>query len=162
MKTYYLLFALAITLAGGSFSFADPPKIHLDLGDLNIGPIGYRIESTDFEAQPNRRIVVTLSAKGEVLEIRGRFLDGKQIEEWTIHYYVGSPALAQLKKWRKIQIEGEELGEGLVNVVTFMAKNGKFNIEDQEAARRIDDMRAFAATKQGEQGGAEKPATAPD
>ena len=120
------------------------PKIVIDAKDLKLDPIGFRIESTDFEAEPDRQLVKTLKAKGEVIDIRGRYTTPKTIEEWSIFYNDGTPILAQLKKWHKVSIDGEELGEALVKVETFLAKDGKFNLGDTDLEKRIIDMITFA------------------
>jgi|TARA_B110000914_G_C15497752_1_gene464213 hypothetical protein len=142
-----------------------PPQIQVDLGDLKIGPIGYRIESTDFEADPNRQLVVILDGNGvgfDIVEIKGRYSNQKEIEEWAVYYHDGEPLLAQWKKWKKISIDGDELGEGLSKVETFLARDGKFTIHGDDEAKRIVDMIAFAEKARAEQGGADQPATAPE
>lgn len=142
-----------------------PPELKIDLGDLKIGPLGYRIESTDFEKEPNRQLVVILEGDGtgfNILEVRGRYTTKEKIEEWSLYYHDGSPCLAQMKRWNKISIEGEELGEGLSKVATFLAKNGQFATDGKEENKRIVDMTAFAENTQAEQAGAGQPATAPE
>jgi len=60
--------------------------------------------------------------------------------------------LAQLKRWRKISFEDEEIGEGLVKVETILFQDGKFVTEDESFKIRLKDLRTFAATKKVEQG----------
>jgi hypothetical protein len=142
-----------------------PQKIQVDLGDLKIGAIGYRIESTDFEADPNRQLVVTLEGNGngmDIIEIWGRYSNRIEIEEWTVHYHDGSPLFAQLKKWKKVLIAGEELGEALSKIKTFLAKDGKFTIPGKNGAERIMDMTAFAESSQAQQPGTGQPAARPE
>ena len=141
-------------LALGSLAWAEPPKMKLNLKDLKPGPVGYRIVSTDFEAEPQRQIVATLSAKGEIMDIRGRFPDAEQIEEWSVHYHAGVPVLAQLKQWRKISMDKQEVGEALVKVVSFLAQNGKWQVVDEASAKRIEVMEKFAESKAAEPSGA--------
>ena len=141
-----------------------PSEFQIDLGDLKIGSTGYRIESTDFEADPNRQLVVILYGNGtdfDIVEIRGRYTTQKEIEEWLVHYHNGSPLLAQLKKWKKVSIDGEYLGEGLLKIETFLADGGKFAIEGKDETQRIVDMTAFALKTQAE-AGAGQPANRPE
>jgi len=37
-----------------TFSWGQTPKIQMELMDFKIGPLGYEILSTDFEAHPER------------------------------------------------------------------------------------------------------------
>jgi hypothetical protein len=139
-----------------------PPEFKVDLKNLKFGPLGYRIESTDFEADPDRQLVVILEGTGrgfEIIEVRGKYSTEKKIEEWSIYYHDGSPLLAQLKKWNKVSIAGEDLGEGLSKVETFLADGGKFKIDGKDETKRILDMTAFAEKTQAEQAGTGQPAT---
>jgi hypothetical protein len=147
MKLFHpLLIPVQILLLCGILSAQNsPPEIVLK--DFKIGPLGYEIFSTDFDAEPNRRIVVTMTAAGKVVDIRGRFIDGKNIEEWSVYYKDGSPALAQLKKWRKTVLDGEELGEGLVKIDTLIAENGIFTPKKKELVTRLKELQTFAITK---------------
>lgn len=141
-----------------------PREIQVDMGDLKIGPLGYRIESTDFEADPNRQLVVILNGNGsgfDILEIRGRYSTQKEIEEWSVYYHEGSPLLAQLKKWEKILVDGEELGEGLSKVETFLAEGGKFAIHGKDETKRIEDMTAYAEKAQAKPADTRQSATRP-
>ena len=139
-----------------------PEELKIDLGDLKIGPLGYRIESTDFDKEPDRQLVVILEGDGtgfNIVEVRGRYTTQNEIEEWSLYYHDGSPCLAQLKRWNKISIDGEELGEGLSKVATFLAKGGQFAINGKDESARIVDMTSFAENAKAEQAGAGQPAT---
>lgn len=135
-----------------AFSWGQIPKIQMELKDLKIGPLGYEILSTDFEVNPERQITTTLSAAGDLIDIRGRYTTGKTVEQWSVFYKNGEPILAQLKKWRKISFEDEEIGEGLVKVETILFKDGRFDTDDESFKIRLKDLRAFAATKKVKQG----------
>jgi hypothetical protein len=142
-----------------------PEEFKMDWGDLKIGTLGYRIESTDFEKEPNRQLVVILEGDGtgfDIVEVRGRYTTQKEIEEWSLYYHDGSPCLAQVKRWNKISIDGEELGEGLSNVATFLAKDGQFAINGKDETERIVDMTAFAEDTQAEEAGTGQPASRPE
>lgn len=131
-----------------------PPEIKIDLKNPKFGPLGYHIESTDFDAEPDRQLVVILEGTGkgfEIIEVRGKYSNEKKIEEWSIFYHDGTPLLAQLKKWNKISIDGEDLGEGLSKVETHLADGGNFKIQGKDQTERIVDMTAFAEKIRAEQ-----------
>ena len=132
------------------------------LDGAKLGPLGYRIESTDFEKEPDRQIVVTLSASGEIQEIRARLTEQDQLAEWSLIYREGLPVVAQLKKWRKITIQDEQAGEALTLVETFLPKKRVFEISNHTAKRQLDDVISYAENKRVEQDGTGQPATRPE
>jgi hypothetical protein len=129
------------------------------LDETKLGPLGYRIESTDFEKEPDRQIVVTMSAAGEIQEIRARLSEQNDLAEWSLIYREGLPVVAQLKKWRKITIQDEQAGEALTLVETFLPKKGVFEISNHTAKRQLDDVISYAENKRVEQAGTGQPAT---
>ena len=132
------------------------------LDGAKLGPLGYRIESTDFEKEPDRQIVVTMSAAGEIQEIRARLSEQNDLAEWSLIYREGLPVVAQLKKWRKITIQDEQAGEALTLVETFLPKKGVFEISNHTAKRQLDDVISYAENKRVEQDGTGQPATRPE
>ena len=132
------------------------------LDGAKLGTLGYRIESTDFEKEPDRQIVVTLSASGEIQEIRARLTEQDQLAEWSLIYREGLPVVAQLKKWRKITIQDEQAGEALTLVETFLPKKRVFEISNHTAKRQLDDVISYAENKRVEQDGTGQPATRPE
>jgi hypothetical protein len=132
------------------------------LDGAKLGPLGYRIESTDFEKEPDRQIVVTLSASGEIQEIRARLTEQDQLADWSLIYREGLPVVAQLKKWRKITIQDEQAGEALTLVETFLPKKRVFEISNHTAKRQLDDVISYAENKRVEQDGTGQPATRPE
>ena len=109
-----------------------------------IGPLGYRIVSTDFEKEPDRQIVVTISATGEIQEIRARLSEKQSFVEWSVIYREALPVVAQLKKWKKIMFEGEQAAEGLVSVEAFVPTDGVFEIADPGMNEQLKGVLAYA------------------
>lgn len=134
-------------------------ELQNDLDGTKLGPLGYRIESTDFEKEPDRQIVVTISAAGEIQEIRARLSEQNDLAEWSLIYREGLPVVAQLKKWRKIMIEDEQAGETLTLVETFLPKKGVFEILNRSTRRQLDDVISYAENKRDEQASTGQPAT---
>lgn len=135
----YLLIAL--------FSFAQEATLEFDAKDLKIGPLGYEVLSTDFNANPNKQIVVTLTASGEIVDIRGRFTEGKNKEEWSVYYKDGLPILAQVKSFRILLLDGEDIVDALWLIKNFLAKEGKFAPQKENYINRLKELQSFAEKK---------------
>jgi hypothetical protein len=147
MTTSRILLSFITFLLISLFSSAQEPTLKFDAKDLKIGPLGYEVLSTDFNANPNKQMVVTLTASGKIVDIRGRFTEGKNKEEWSVYYKDGLPILAQVKSFRILFLDGEEIGDALGLIKTFLSKEGNFAPQKESYINRLKELQSFAEKK---------------
>lgn len=99
---------------GSSVDFAKPAKkeslIKIDSA-LFPKSLGYEFRANDFEKNPNHQLLAIVKNTSLLVEVRGRFTEEKETQEWIIIYREGSPVVAQLKKWRKTKIGKRRLSK---------------------------------------------------
>jgi anti-sigma28 factor (negative regulator of flagellin synthesis) len=99
--------------------------------DMSGQTFGYEIKSTDFEKNPERQIVVTIRNGKEVAEIKARIKNGEYTEEWLVLFSDAKPKAVHIRKWKALKFEGEDVGEALIKVATFFAKDGKLTLDSK-------------------------------
>ncbi|MEN8775372.1 MAG: hypothetical protein ABF379_16840 [Akkermansiaceae bacterium] len=126
-----------------SVDFAKPAKkeslIKIDSA-LFPKSLGYEFRANDFEKNPNRQLLAIVKNASLLVEVRGRFTEEKETQEWIIIYREGSPVVAQLKKWRKTKIGGE----ALIKILTLIPVNGTFTPEDEAHKKCLNSLLAFS------------------